>query len=416
MPTLLSHSLDFAKNADLGKRKSLGQYMTPREISSLLFESIEIQKGDKVLDPAVGTGELLVNAQERCPSATYHGYDIDADILTYTSPLVSSEQKDFLAARAQGEIVDESWDVILANPPYFELKLTSEQKKRYAHLTSGRANIFSLFIYESILTVKKGGYVGLIIPPSMNSGAFFAGLRKFILEEAEIVSLTVVDDARMFSDAQTAVQVLVLRRKTDKEKAPVTEQASEYVFVSQNKQSLATLTLFSAKAARLNSLWDSKMSLWDLGYESRTGAIVWNKYRDKSENENAGLFATASSTAPLIYSKDITADGQVVLRDDIGGKPRDIPKNTHGLVSGGGVVVNRIAGGVGKQVLKAAFFPDDFFGENHVNVIFARRDAPQLISAKEVAERIRAVDPEYLSLFSGNTQVSCKELTHHLPL
>lgn len=417
MPTLSSGSLDFAKHVDLAKRKSLGQYMTPREVSSLLFNSISIGEGDKVLDPAVGTGELLLAAQQRYPDAVYQGYDVDSEVLGYAASSVGTQQKDFLAARASGEIADESWDVVLANPPYFELKLTEERKRRYARITSGRPNIFSLFIYESIFTVKKGGYIGLIIPPSMNSGAFFAKLRGLILEETVIADLQVVSDAHMFSDAQTAVQVLVLRRKTDEERRQQLIPDSRYVFASANKKTGDMLTLFSPQAKRLHELWEGKASLWDLGYEAKTGAVVWNKYQDSSAEKPVGLFGEpASQTAPLIYSKDITAEGSVELREDIAGRPRDIPVSRHGLISGGGIVVNRIAGGVGNQVLKAAAYPHDFFGENHVNVVTPRPGAEQRFGLEEIAERIRGVSSEYLALFSGNTQISSKELTHHIPL
>jgi hypothetical protein len=86
---------------------------------------------------------------------------------------------------------------------------------------------------------------------------------------------------------------------------------------------------------------------------------------------------------------------------------------------GPAIVVNRITGSVGQGSLRCALIPKGFkyIGENHVNVITKRKDMTPLINLEEVLKLLRKSGiNEKVQKLTGNTQISCVELTHFLPL
>lgn len=398
MTEFLQSSLDFSANTPLEYRKARGQYMTPRTVSSILLDHLPIKEGDTVLDPAVGTGELLYAAAERVPGATYEGWDIDESILKYTAntPNITFKQEDCLAVDAK-----ETYDVIIANPPYFELKLDASQKAKFASVVGGRTNIFSLFFFQAVKLLKEGGHMGFIVPPSMNNGAFFKNLRKFLLDNCELVNLHIINKSDHFIDAQTSAQIIVFK----KTKTPVLSK--EFIFISTDNSTAKENVIFTQDTDYLTKAWSGKKSLWDLGYVVSTGSVVWNQKKDNFVGENDGI--------PLIYAKDIKINGTIAYHAPLNDR-RYLPAGTSEAIAGGGIVVNRITGAVGSGVLRAALKDDGpFFGENHVNVVTARKDFTPEIELSELLVRIRQVDPAYLALLTGNTQISARELGHHIP-
>lgn len=395
MSEFLQSSLDYTSNTPLEHRKKNGQYMTPRAVSSLLLDRLPIKDGDRVLDPAVGTGELLYAAAQRVPGATYEGWDIDPTILEYTTP---AENMTFLQRDALGIEASPEYDVIIANPPYFEFKLNAEQKRKFLPVIGGRVNIFTLFFYQSLNLLKEGGYLGFIVPPSMDNGAYFKNLRRWLLANAELKDLYVISKSDHFIDAQTAAQIIVFQKKSG-------PKDHKYVFTSTDNSTKVDNPIFTTDVDYLTTAWQGKKSLWDLGYAVTTGSVAWNFFKDRF----------LADGVPLIYSKDISLGGTIVMNPRLTDR-HYLPDGIPGKVSGPAIVVNRITGAVGKGVLRAAIYDaGEFYGENHVNVITLRPNVPQEISLKELFVRVTAVDPIYLGLLTGNTQISAKELAHHIP-
>jgi hypothetical protein len=74
---------------------------------------------------------------------------------------------------------------------------------------------------------------------------------------------------------------------------------------------------------------------------------------------------------------------------------------------------------VGQGSLRCALVPEglDFVGENHVNVIRKREGVKQLVDWNELLDLLRKKEVNTrVQKLTGNTQVSCVELTNFLPL
>ena len=64
------------------KKKDLGAYYTPLEISNFLTKRLEIKRGDFVLEPSVGDGSFLFNAVKYTNNVT----GIDLSLIHISEP------------------------------------------------------------------------------------------------------------------------------------------------------------------------------------------------------------------------------------------------------------------------------------------------------------------------------------------
>lgn len=399
------HTISYINTADMKYRKSLGQYFTPRPIREALIEKLPKNiKNPKILDPGCGTGEFLLTAKKYFQDAELRGWDIDKNLVE-----ISKKNAPEAKLKCIDSLEDEqynSFDYVIGNPPYFEFTPTEKIKNKFQPIINGRTNIFSLFVYQGLKWLKEGGYLAYVIPPSMNNGAYFAKLRKFIIENANIEYLHVLDDPKLFHGALQTTMLLILKKGKNK---------GDYIFKKNG------IIIFSEDVKYLEEAFKDKVTLYDLGYEVKTGRVIWN------ENKNL-LTNDAKKGVPLIWSQNIASDGLNLSADE--SKPQYITKDNPDV--GPAVVVNRITGTVKTAKLKAAIVPPGmkFFAENHVNVITPAKNAAQgrldlseknkkkiFISLNEIAKKLSS--PEKLKVvrsITGNTQISKTELEKLFPL
>jgi adenine-specific DNA-methyltransferase len=391
-------TLEWLKSAELAKRQALGQYMTPRFLRTYLLDQLAPRPGDRVLDPAVGTGEFLRQALDAFPGINVTGWDTDSDVLEIARSLVPEAK--LICRSGLDTYDDEKFDFVIGNPPYFELKLDGKQKKKFAEVISGRPNIYALFFKVGLDALKDGGLLAFVVPPSMNAGAYFKNLRKYLTEENHLVSLRVFNDSSMFHDAQTSVQVIVVRKGVGN---------SNNTFLVEGENSKVSSLIFCDDPQEFRNLYKDSVSLNSLGYEAVTGTTVWNQHKDKLTNSED------ETTAPLLYARNITEDGIALIPDER--RPQFIRGGK--TFSGPAIVVNRIIGGVGKGQIKSALLPKDFIfaAENHLNVIRPMIGREQKITLEKLFEVINQPDIKLKArTLTGNTQLSANEWNHLIPL
>ena len=449
-PALSPSSREWLAGSDPLDRKRHGQYLTPRPVAEALLDRVELRPGMRVLDPGVGTGELLAAVARREPEAELTGWDVDAEALAAAGRLVPGatlEQRSALEPAcseptgADGRSLDSvevperpedpaGYDLILANPPYFQVPVTPELRRRFREVISGRANIFALFFKTGLDLLRPGGTLAYIVPPSMNSGAYFEALREHIVGRATITDLTVLGGSSLFEGANTAAQLLVLRKDAGSCDGPDAGcDRRPFVFERRDDEAGFRRVIFSRNPEELVAGFEGRQTLWQLGYEAVTGTVVWNQHRQ------ALMQQAGPETVPLVWSRDLR-DGTLDLEPGPGGQepvgegrrktgPRKPADDKPGFVTGlpalrgPALLVNRVVGAVGRGEIRTALVPEEveFLAENHVNVVRRRTGAPSVIGwerlqralgSEGVADRVRAL--------TGNTQISARELTHLLPL
>lgn len=389
-------SIDYLKNTDIKKRKKLGQYFTPKSMRELLLSKLPKKDNADILDPACGSGEFLLSCKKYFKNPILYGFDIDKKLINIASKLVknaSIKNFDFLNI----DINKKKYDYIIGNPPYFELKLNEEIKKKYFDIIKGRVNIFSLFIKTGLDLLKDGGYLAYVVPPSMNNGAYFSKLREYIIKNSSLEYLHIIDGADNFHLANQKVMLIILKKTNSK-------KSSKYIF-KKNR-----ITIFTEDKKFLNKAYKNTVSLKDIGYTVKTGSIIWNEHKEKLTNDK-------NNSTLLIWASNIN-NGKIII-GYTKGKPQYIKNISSDLIiKSRVVVVNRITGSSKEINIKAAIVNEkEFVCENHVNVIYMSKNANCNYSLEDIFKALQnKTNIKVMRLISGNTQISKTELERLLPI
>ena len=389
-------SIDYLKNTDIKKRKKLGQYFTPKSIRELLLSKLPKKDNADILDPACGSGEFLLSCKKYFKNPILYGFDIDKKLINIASKLVknaSIKNFDFLNI----DINKKKYDYIIGNPPYFELKLNEEIKKKYFDIIKGRVNIFSLFIKTGLDLLKDGGYLAYVVPPSMNNGAYFSKLREYIIKNSSLEYLHIIDGADNFHLANQKVMLIILKKTNSK-------KSSKYIFKKNG------ITIFTEDKKFLNNAYENTVSLKDIGYTVKTGSIIWNEHKEKLTNDK-------NNSTLLIWASNIN-NGKIII-GYTKGKPQYIKNISNDLIiKSRVVVVNRITGSSKDINIKAAIVNEkEFVCENHVNVIYPLKNANCNYSLEDIFKALQdKTNIKVMRLISGNTQISKTELERLLPI
>ena len=389
-------SIDYLKNTDIKKRKKLGQYFTPKSIRELLLSKLPKKDNADILDPACGSGEFLLSCKKYFKNPILYGFDIDKKLINISSKLVKNaiiKNFDFLNI----DINKKKYDYIIGNPPYFELKLNEEIKKKYFDIIKGRVNIFSLFIKTGLDLLKDGGYLAYVVPPSMNNGAYFSKLREYIIKNSSLEYLHIIDGADNFHLANQKVMLIILKKTNSK-------KSSKYIFKKNG------ITIFTEDKKFLNKAYKNTVSLKDIGYTVKTGSIIWNEHKEKLTNDK-------NNSTLLIWASNIN-NGKIII-GYTKGKPQYIKNISSDLIiKSRVVVVNRITGSSKDINIKAAIVNEkEFICENHVNVIYMSKNANCNYSLEDIFKALQdKTNIKVMRLISGNTQISKTELERLLPI
>lgn len=421
-PSFTTETSTYIESLSLDERKKFGQYMTPSFLGSkmakMLTPYMENRK-IKVLDPAVGTGELLLAFdQENLNAQTdFYGFDIDSGMLATAKkniPGIITVKKSIFDKIGDYE---NSFDFIIGNPPYFEIKKDLPELKDLDFETkneAGRLNMFALFFEYSLKLLKPNGLMVFLVPPSMNNGAYFKQTREYILKHSTIEHLEVVRHNKHFTDALTSVQIIVLRKR----EKPVEPSISDSPFVMDFSSSSVAKTvkplpvIFTDKKLEIEKFWEDKISLFEAGFIVKTGNTVWNQNKEDFKD------SFTENYAPLLYSKDIK-NNELNFNPALNGR-RWLPI-TEKATTVPSIIVNRIVGSLNNPQIKYALIEEkSYFTENHVNVITFPGTREE--SLKKLAELTVLLDSSkewlssYLQAITGNTQISATELLHLIPL
>lgn len=224
----------------LGSQGDAGQFRTPRHIIDFIVDVLEPKKSDTILDPACGTAGFLISAyknilkqqkdkpltpdEKKKLANNLVGYDISPDMVKL------SKVNMYLHGFADPKIFEydtlssdekwgESYDVILANPPFFSAKEGSLQPHKRFGIQSKKSEV--LFVDYIKEHLRPNGRAGIIVPEGIifqSSGAY-KQLRKMLIEDGlfAVVSLP-AGVFNPYSAVKTSVLFFdnALSKKTDK--------------------------------------------------------------------------------------------------------------------------------------------------------------------------------------------------------
>lgn len=343
------------------RRKAAGAHYTPKLLADFVAKQImhshscQTQaKSIRILDPAVGDGELLLSLLEKLLAKGYSklevsGFDTSSDAIESAKTRIKTifpeiplklTCTDFLelvltnyAPNGQYSLfappAPELFDIVIANPPYVRTQVMGAARAQTIadqFGLSGRVDLYYAFITGIAHILCPGGIVGIIVSNRFLTTKSGGSVRKNIVERFDILHIWDLGDTRLF-EAAVLPAVLLLKRK-DGQSPPIEskftsiysvfdvapEQCAENVITALERDGMVKVDDGNCYQVRQGKLKHGK---------SPTG--VWHITTDASENWLAKVKANTSYTfgdiGKIRVGVKTTAD-KVFIRSDW----RDMPE------------------------------------------------------------------------------------------
>jgi hypothetical protein len=108
------------------------------------------------------------------------------------------------------------FDIVVGNPPYIRVDSLDENEKKYwkeeFSATTGKYDIYYLFIEHTFDWLKKGGICGYIVPNKFCAATSAEDLRKIIIEKSCNCSIVSVSHLNIFKDAANYPIILIFKK------------------------------------------------------------------------------------------------------------------------------------------------------------------------------------------------------------
>lgn len=365
---LLAYSFD-AGNGILAthtqeQRKRLGQFLTPPPVARYMAHQLgSLQDGDRILDPAIGSGVLACAVIERAISAGMpitlylDGYEIDPDLAQVAREVLARaaemaarhgitlhiqvHERDFILERApMGPLFDahslfHGYDHVIANPPYFKLNRSDPRVQAVAGLVNGSTNIYTLFMALSLRllcpsdqddSLKRACF---IVPRSFCSGAYFAAFRRDFVRQAVPIAVHLFESREEVFERGDVLQeniILTFRSRRGREGGEYPQ--SVFISTSRNAADLdvepggweISFELFLGKrngasffrlpVGELDEAVVETMDSWEglldrYGLKVSTGPVV--AFRAKSFLSADAEQVGAGQAVPLLWMQNVQA-------------------------------------------------------------------------------------------------------------
>ena len=232
-----------------------GQFRTPRHIIKLLVEMVAPQPGQRIADPACGTGGFLLGAYQylatklnddlsdvepdedgfilKTKSAkltedmktllgqSLLGYDIDQTmvrlgLMNLMMHGIENPQIDYKDTLSKGYIEASEYKVVLANPP-FTGSIDKGDINEDLSLSTTKSEL--LFINRIFNMLEMGGTAGVVVPQGVLFGTSkaFVDARKLMIEHSELKAVVTVPSGvfKPYAGVSTALLVFTKGGETE---------------------------------------------------------------------------------------------------------------------------------------------------------------------------------------------------------
>ncbi len=245
-----------------------GQFRTPRHIIKLMAELVQPKFGDRIADPACGTGGFLLGAYQyivtqlakkdngklqkdedgferssvsaslnedrrKTLNDSLHGYDIDSTmvrlgLMNLMMHGLDEPQVDYKDTLSKSFNEPGQYHVIMANPPFTGSIDKGDINEDLSLSTTKTELLFVESIYNML---RRGGTAGVIVPQGVlfGSGKAFVAARKILVERCELKAVITLPSGVFKPYAGVATAILIFTKQYDKDDK-VDEPGIEYTF------------------------------------------------------------------------------------------------------------------------------------------------------------------------------------------
>lgn len=235
-----------------GAGKKAGEFYTPKEVSILLAKLVEPKPGDKICDPACGSGSLLIRTAKEIveadgsPSRNFSLFGQESNGSTWALSRMNMFLHEMDSARIEWcdtitnpRLVEDDqlmkYNVVVANPPFSLDKwgaetADSDQYKRFWRGIPPKSKGDFAFITHMIETALTGeGRVGVIVPHGVLFRGGSEGLIRQKLVDENLLDVVVGLPAGLFFGTGIPAAILVFRKDKKKRNVMFIDASHEFV-------------------------------------------------------------------------------------------------------------------------------------------------------------------------------------------
>jgi type I restriction enzyme M protein len=235
--------------SDAGKKA--GEFYTPRQVSRVLAKLVAPKEGEKIADPACGSGSLLIEAAQEVGSKNVMLYGQEVNGGTHALAKMNMFLHDIDGAKLEwGDTLNNpklieddkllAFDVVIANPPFSLDKWGAENaaKDKYKRFHRGvppKGTGDWAFITHMIETARQNaGRVAVVVP----HGVLFRGgaegkIRQKVIEE-NLLDAVVGLPVNLFQSTAIPVAILVFDRR--RETGGLLAARNEVLFIDASRE------------------------------------------------------------------------------------------------------------------------------------------------------------------------------------
>jgi len=236
-----------------GAGKKAGEFYTPAEVSILLAKLVDPQPGDRICDPACGSGSLLIRVGKEVGSDNFYLAGQESNGSTWSLCRMNMFLHSVDAARIEWcdtitnpKLIEDDelmrFDVVVANPP-FSLKkwghdyAAEDKYNRFHRGLPPKSRGDYAFVSHMVETaVEMGGKVGVIVPHGVlfRSGAEGVIRQKFI--EDNLLEAVIGLPAKVFYGTGIPVAILIFNKGRKPWNEAESERDKHVLFIDASRE------------------------------------------------------------------------------------------------------------------------------------------------------------------------------------
>jgi hypothetical protein len=374
-------SVQLTKSLTREAKHDGGIFFTPKEDRDKLFAILDRLKVSptNILEPSFGSGEFLEDLYEKYPNASITGIELHEGLFSATKR-DSVHNMDFLDYLGKH-------DLIVGNPPFFVMEKTEET----VLCQDSRPNMCVQFLYKAIeYNLASGGVLAFILPTSLYNCSYYEKMRRYLAKHTTILALEPLSGE--YLETQQTTFILVVREAWNS-CAP-----SNFLLERGNG-----IYLTPCKN-ELMALLKNSSTLSELGFEVKTGDVVWNQEKEKMSDDGT----------LLLYSSNFK-NGKIELGVKEP-KKQYITGFKRTPLSGKAILINRGYGNAAYTLNTVLVDYPRFYAENHVNVVRPTTKKAEKLIEKVFASLQSQKTAEFIKQFVGNNALSKTEIETVLPV
>lgn len=230
--------------------KKAGEFYAPRQVARVLAKIVTPQPGDRICDPACGSGSLLIRAAEEIGSKDFALFGQEVNRGTWGLARLNMFLHGIDGARIEwGDSLNDpklvegpslmKFDVVVANPPFSLDKWGAEnaERDRFGRFFRGvppKSKGDWAFITHMVEAAKtREGRVAVVVP----HGVLFRGSREGVIRKAMItenlLDAVIGLPPNLFQTTSIPVAVLLFDRRREKDGA--LEERKDIFFIDASR-------------------------------------------------------------------------------------------------------------------------------------------------------------------------------------